>query len=62
MLLVRLLYAPASHAPSHPQVHEDKVAASATCQNSDCDEVALKLINFSSYTQARRAALRYTAL
>jgi hypothetical protein len=35
------------------QVHEDKVAASATCQNKACEKVALKIINFSSYTQVR---------
>ncbi|PRW58664.1 Alpha-L-arabinofuranosidase 1 isoform B [Chlorella sorokiniana] len=33
------------------QVHEDKVAASATCQNQACDRVALKIVNFSSYRQ-----------
>lgn len=33
------------------QVHEDKVAASATCQNHACDRVALKIVNFSSYCQ-----------
>jgi hypothetical protein len=33
------------------QVHEDKVAASATCSSSACDRIALKIINFSSYEQ-----------
>lgn len=33
------------------EVHEDKVAASATCQSEGCEKVALKLINFSSYNQ-----------
>ena len=31
------------------QVHEDKVAASASCQDAACGRVALKLVNFSSY-------------
>lgn len=34
-----------------PQVHEEKVAASATCFNASCDRVALKVVNFSSYKQ-----------
>lgn len=33
------------------EVHEDKVAASATCQSPVCDRVALKLVNFSSFRQ-----------
>jgi hypothetical protein len=33
------------------QVHEEKVAASATCQNPACDRIAVKIINFSSYLQ-----------
>ncbi|GAB4817965.1 hypothetical protein N2152v2_005011 [Parachlorella kessleri] len=33
------------------EVHEEKIAASATCQNPACDRVALKIINFSSYNQ-----------
>ena len=37
------------------QVHEDKIAASATCQNQACDRVALKIINFSSYNQVNIA-------
>ncbi|KAL4424426.1 hypothetical protein ABPG77_006364 [Micractinium sp. CCAP 211/92] len=33
------------------QVHEDKVAASATCQSPSCDRIALKIVNFSSFKQ-----------
>ena len=36
---------------SRSQVHEEKVAASATCQNAACDRLALKIVNFSSYKQ-----------
>jgi hypothetical protein len=36
---------------SWSQVHEEKVAASATCQNAACDRIALKIVNFSSYKQ-----------
>lgn len=33
------------------EVHEEKVAASATCQSTACDRIAVKIVNFSSYLQ-----------
>lgn len=45
------------HTPPSPpyhaawQVHEEKVAASATCQSTACDRIAVKIVNFSSYLQ-----------
>ncbi|PSC67243.1 Alpha-L-arabinofuranosidase 1, partial [Micractinium conductrix] len=38
-------------------VHEDKVAASATCQSPACDRIALKIVNFSSMRQVVKVAL-----
>lgn len=33
------------------EVHQDSVAASATCQSAACDRIALKIVNFSSFRQ-----------
>ncbi|KAL4437047.1 hypothetical protein ABPG75_004186 [Micractinium tetrahymenae] len=33
------------------QAHEERVAASATCQSPSCDRIALKIVNFSSFRQ-----------
>lgn len=40
------------------EVHEDTIAASATCQDEDCDEVVIKVINFSSFPQAVKVAVK----
>ena len=48
--------------PLSLQVHEDKVAASATCQNHACDRVALKIVNFSSYCQRVAGGRGYHAV
>jgi hypothetical protein len=33
------------------QVHEEKVAASATCASAACDRIDIKIVNFSSMQQ-----------
>eukprot|EP00887_Chlorella_sp_A99_P005257 scaffold1.g5257.t1 len=43
---------PSTEARAAERVHEEKVAASATCQDAACSVVALKIVNFSSYHQA----------
>ncbi|KFM27338.1 Alpha-L-arabinofuranosidase 1 [Auxenochlorella protothecoides] len=39
------------------QLHEDSVAASATCQDDECTTLVVKVINFSSYNQTIRIQL-----
>lgn len=50
------LIEPPARPPAHEtrdgaQVHEDKVAASATCGTPACDRLHAKIVNFSSYRQ-----------